>query len=129
MATRKIHGGMVHGNGGPGGGGNKPPFNLGQFKPGPQNAMNNNSPKTRRIKKKHSGASAKKGQGAKNYKGKYFKGKNGVVVKLTNFRSKTRANRNQRTLNNINLEWRLGQMGVSKHKEKKVQKSAKFANE
>ena len=100
MATRKIHGGMIHpsGNGGPGGGGNKPPFNFGFLKSGPQNTTgvmnnsNNNSPKTRRIKKKHSGASAKKGHGAKKYRNKS--------------KSRVNAHVKGRTLKNIQEAWR-----------------------
>ena len=123
MATRKVYGGMIHpGNGGSGGGGNKPPFNFGNFKPGPQNAMNNNSPNTRR-KKKNSGASKKKGHSAKKY------GKNNVV-----FRRKTRVNAHVkgRRLENIQAGWNANQMlsnmerlGIKK-KEKK--KGIKFEN-
>jgi len=116
MATRKVYGGMIHPNGGPGGG-NKPPFNFGHFKPGPQN----NSPNTRR-KKKNSGAS-KKRVSAKNYR-------NENVV----FRHKTRVNAQVkgRTLKNIQAAWNANQMlsnmellGIKK-KEKK--KGIKFEN-
>ena len=105
MATRKVCGGMIHpsGNGGPGGGGNKPPFNFGFLKSGPQNTtgvmnLNNNSPKTRR-KKKHSGASAKKGHGAKKYRNKNV---------LFRHKSKSRVNAHVkgRTLKNIQEAWR-----------------------
>ena len=126
MATRKIHGGMMFS--GPGGGANKNPFKLGNFKPGPQNAMNNNSPNTRRRKKKTSGASEKKRRSAKNYKDK-FKGKNGVVVKLTNFRNKTLAKREKTSAANAALQWSMSQVGLSNYKSKKSAKSTRFANE
>ena len=122
MATRKVCGGMVHpGNGGPGG--NKPPFNFG-LKSGPQNTgsmnLNNNSPNTRRRKKKHSGAS-KKGVNAKKYR-------NHKVV----FRHKSRVNTNKRSLKNIQAAWNNNQLVSNMEriaiKKKENKKSARFKN-
>lgn len=104
MATRKIHGGAMS-ESGRGGGGNKDPFKLGNFKPGPQNTTgvmnnsNNNFPKTRRIKKKHSGASAKKGFNAKKYR-------NNTVLIRNKSKSRVNAHVKGRTLRNIQETWR-----------------------
>lgn len=112
MATRKVCGGAMIG---PGGGGNKSPFNFG-LKSGPQNTggMNSNNNSSTR-KKKHSGAS-KKRFNAKKYR-------NNKVV----FRHKSRVNTNKRTLKNIQAAWNnnqivsnMGRIAIKKEKKKGI---------